>query len=129
MGRGTRAVLRDEGAALAGTRGTVGTMVLMPTSTQGPVSSAEREEPQDPLSPGGNPGAPVPAHERRSQQLGKAVRRMQESGMDPVEIAASGWALTKSLWRYFPRPFRVVAVTITRTFRAYSSDQCNIFAA
>ena len=49
--------------------------------------------------------------------------------MDPVEILASGWALTKSIWQYFPRPFRVVAITITRTFRAYSSDQCNIFAA
>lgn len=107
----------------------VGTMMRMPPTPPGPVSPAEREDHQEPLSPGGNPGAPVPAHERRSQQFSKAVRRVQESGMDPVEIAASGWELTKSTWHYFPKPFRVVAITMARTFRAYSSDQCNIFAA
>lgn len=104
-------------------------MVCMPTGTRDPVPSSTHDDAPDAPSPGGNPGAASPLPERRSQQFGDAVRRVQESGMDPVEIAASGWALTKSAWHYFPRPFRMAAITITRTFRAYSSDQCNIFAA
>jgi membrane protein len=57
------------------------------------------------------------------------VRRVQESGFDPVEVAGSAWGATVAGWRRAPRFVRGPIVVGTRTFRAYSADHCNIYAA
>lgn len=49
--------------------------------------------------------------------------------MDPAEITGALWDATRSTWRFAPRSVRAIAAVITRTFNAYTADNCSIYAA
>jgi len=57
------------------------------------------------------------------------LRRAQESALDPVELVGFLWEATIAGWRRTPRFVRQPIVIVTRTFRAYSADHGNIYAA
>lgn len=86
----------------------------------------------------GQSGARLTGDQRSEPEQGPApepqrardpLRRVQESALDPVELAGVLWETTIAGWRRTPGFVRRPIVIVTRTFRAYSADHGNIYAA
>lgn len=58
-----------------------------------------------------------------------ALRRVQDSAADPIEILGALWGLTGAIWKRSPRIIRSPMMVVTRTFQAYFHDSCHIYAA
>lgn len=63
------------------------------------------------------------------QSLRAAVRQLQDSALDPIEILGAFWGVTLAGWQRAPRFIRSPLLVVTRTFQAYFQDNCHIFAA
>lgn len=68
-------------------------------------------------------------HHAARESFRDAVRRGLESGFDPVDLLGSVWGATVTTWRQMPRFIQAPALVVTRVFRAYAEDRCNIYGA